>query len=103
MKRSFEMTSYFAARMGDREVERLGQANIEMTLGEGSWCSYGGLENEAREIAEADHPQIRFFRVAPSRAYASGFSGGSVHSDGHGLTSDGLHLECGVGEMGRMA
>jgi hypothetical protein len=34
MKRSFEMTSYFAARMGDREVERLGQANIEMTLGE---------------------------------------------------------------------
>lgn len=38
-----------------------GQSNMEMTLGEGPWCSYGGVENEAREIAEADHPQIRFF------------------------------------------
>ena len=38
-----------------------GQSNMEMTLGEGPWCSYGGVENEAREISEADHPQIRFF------------------------------------------
>lgn len=38
-----------------------GQSNMEMTLGEGPWCSYGGVENEAQEIAEADHPQIRFF------------------------------------------
>jgi sialate O-acetylesterase len=38
-----------------------GQSNMEMTLGEGPWCSYGGVENAAREIAAADHPQIRFF------------------------------------------
>ncbi len=38
-----------------------GQSNMEMTLGEGPWCSYGGVENEAREIAAADYPEIRFF------------------------------------------
>jgi sialate O-acetylesterase len=38
-----------------------GQSNMEMTIGGGPWCNYGGVENEAREIAEADHPQIRFF------------------------------------------
>lgn len=34
---------------------------MEMTIGEGPWCNYGGVQNEAQEIAEAVHPQIRFF------------------------------------------
>lgn len=36
-----------------------GQSNMEMSLAKGPWCSYGGVLNEAEEVAAADHPQIR--------------------------------------------
>jgi len=38
-----------------------GQSNMEMAVANGPWCTYGGVLNEAREVAEADYPEIRLF------------------------------------------
>ena len=38
-----------------------GQSNMEMTLAQGTWCTYGGVLNEAEEVAAANHPQLRFY------------------------------------------
>lgn len=38
-----------------------GQSNMAMSLQAGPWCSYGGVTNAEREVAEANHPQIRLF------------------------------------------
>lgn len=38
-----------------------GQSNMEMTMAAGPWCTYGGVVNEAKEISEADFPEIRLF------------------------------------------
>jgi lysophospholipase L1-like esterase len=38
-----------------------GQSNMEMTMAGGPWCTYGGVLNEAQEIAAADFPTIRLF------------------------------------------
>lgn len=35
-----------------------GQSNMEMSLAKGPWCPYGGVVNEAEEIAAADYPRI---------------------------------------------
>ncbi len=36
-----------------------GQSNMEMSLAKGPWCPYGGVVNEAEEIAAANYPRIR--------------------------------------------
>ncbi len=38
-----------------------GQSNMEMTLAQGAWCTYGGVLNEAEELAAANHPRLRFY------------------------------------------
>lgn len=36
-----------------------GQSNMLMSLQAGPWCSYGGVIDAEREVAAANHPQIR--------------------------------------------
>jgi sialate O-acetylesterase len=38
-----------------------GQSNMEMALAQGSWCMYGGVLNEAEEVAAANHPRLRLY------------------------------------------
>lgn len=38
-----------------------GQSNMRMTVSPTPECEYGGVLNEREEVAEASHPQIRFF------------------------------------------
>ena len=38
-----------------------GQSNMEMTLAQGSWCTYGGVLNEAEEVAAANDSQLRLY------------------------------------------
>jgi sialate O-acetylesterase len=38
-----------------------GQSNMEMTLAQGPWCMYGGVWNEAEEVATANHPRLRLY------------------------------------------
>jgi len=39
-----------------------GQSNMAQTLQRGEWCGYGGVLNVEQEMAEANHPQLRFFK-----------------------------------------
>jgi sialate O-acetylesterase len=41
-----------------------GQSNMEMTLAQGPWCMYGGVLNEAEEVAAANHPRLRLYTSA---------------------------------------
>lgn len=38
-----------------------GQSNMEMTLAQGLWCMYGGVLNEAEEVAAANHLRLRLY------------------------------------------
>lgn len=38
-----------------------GQSNMQMTVSPTPKCEYGGVINERAEVADASHPQIRFF------------------------------------------
>ena len=38
-----------------------GQSNMEMTLAQGPWCTYGGVLNETEEVSAANDPQLRLY------------------------------------------
>jgi len=40
-----------------------GQSNMEMTLAKGPWCDYGGAQDADKEVAAANHPQLRLFNA----------------------------------------
>jgi hypothetical protein len=48
-----------------------GQSNMEMTVANGSWCTYGGVLNEEQEVARADYPRIRFLTTGSRKQWLS--------------------------------